>query len=116
MDKSLQCITLAASSDKNKNNPRYPSAYKYVLDIIKKCCKDFCPSVAINMKEHIRCPSLPCLGPTTADVVLSELRDAILSESRTLADVRGGKEVDLVEWLQVEPQLPLLIGVNVNKG
>ena len=116
MDKSLQCITLAASTDKNKDNPQYPSAYKHVLDVIKNCCKDFCPSVAINMKEYIRCPSLPCLGPTTADVVLSELKNAFLSESRTLADVRGGKVVDLEEWLHVEPQLPLLIGANVKEG
>ena len=53
---------------------------------------------------------------TTADVVLSELSNAFLSKSRTLAGVRGGKEIDLKEWLQVEPQLPPLIGVNVKKG
>ena len=111
---NLQCITLEASSD--KDNPQYPSAYKDVLDVIKKGCEDFCPSVANNVKEHIiRCTSMPCLGPDNTDVVLSELRDAFLSKSKTLADVKG-KVVNLEEWLLAEPQLPILIGLNVEKG
>ena len=117
MDKSLRCITLSVSADNNKKNPQYPILHKCVLDAIKKCCEDFCPSVAKNMNEYIRCPPLPCLQNSTADVELPLLRNVISSgSSPVLVDVTGDKVVDLAEWLQVEPQLPLLIGVNKIQG
>ena len=89
-------------------------------NVIKGYYEDFCPSLAKNMKECIRCPPLPCLGPSMAEVELPLLQNAISSfspqSSYTLVDVSGSKEVDLKEWLQVEPQLPLLIGVSVKEG
>ena len=48
-----------------------------------------------------------------AEVELPRLRKAISLQSPTLVDISGGKVVDLKEWLQVEPQLPLLIGVSM---
>ncbi|KAL5506393.1 hypothetical protein EMCRGX_G008019 [Ephydatia muelleri] len=119
MDKSLQCLSFSVSTEKNKNNLKYPVQHNRVLCVIKKCCEDFCPSLAKNMKECIRCPSLPCLGPTIADVELPLLRNAISSmspESYTIVDVSGENEVDLKEWIKAEPQLPLLIGVSVKEG
>ena len=107
VDKSLQCISFTVSAGKLKNNSQYPKQHKHVLDLIKKSCKDFCPTVAKNMNEHI------CKGPSMAEVELPLLRTAISLQSPTLVDISGTKEVDLEEWLQVEPQLPLLIGVSM---
>ena len=113
MDKSLQCLSFAVSTEKDKNNPKYPVQHNRVLCVIKKCCEDFCLSLAKNMKECIRCPSLPCLGPSITEVELPLLRNAISfmsPESYTI------KEVDLKEWIKAEPQLPLLIGVSMKEG
>ena len=90
-----------------KNNSQYPKQHKHVLDAIQKCCKDFCPSVAKNMNERI------CKGPSMAEVELPLLRKAISLQLPTLVDISGTKMVDLEKWLQVEPQLPLLIGVSM---
>ena len=107
MDKSLQCLSFTVSAAKLKNNSQYPEQHKCVLDLIKKTCEDFCPSVAKNMNECI------CKGPSMAEVELPHLRTAISLRSPTVADISGKKEVDLEEWLQAEPQLPLLIGVSM---
>ena len=107
MDKSLQCLSFTVSAEKHKNNSQYPEQHKSVLDLIKKTCEDFCPSVAKNMNERI------CKGPSMAEVELPLLRKAISLQSPTLVDISGTKVVDLKEWLQVEPQLPLLIGVSM---
>ena len=107
MDKSLQCLSFTISAEKYKNNSQYPKQHKHVLDAIQKCCKDFCPSVAKNMNERIY------KGPSMAEVELPRLRKAISLQSPTLVDISGGKVMDLKEWLQVEPQLPLLIGVSM---
>ena len=107
MDKSLQCLSFTVSAAKHKNNSQYPKQHERVLDLIKKTCEDFCPSVAKNIKEHI------CKGPPMDEVELLLLRKAIESQTPTLVDVSGTKVVDLEEWLQVEPQLPLLIGVSM---
>ena len=107
MDKSLQCLSFIVSAEKHKNNSQYPEQHKSVLDLIKKTCEDFCPSVAKNMNERI------CKGPSMAEVELPLLRKAISLQSPTLVDISGTKVVDLEEWLRVEPQLPLLIGVSM---
>ena len=107
VDKSLQCLSFTISAEKLKNNSLYPERHKCVLDLIKKSCKDFCPTVAKNMNECI------CKGSSMAEVELPLLRTAISLQSPTLADISGTKVVDLEEWLQAEPQLPLLIGVSM---
>ena len=107
VDKSLQCLSFTVSAGKLINNSQYPERHKCVLDLIKKTCEDFCPTVVKNMNERI------CKGPSMAEVELPFLRNAISLQYPTLPDILRTKVVDLEEWLQVEPQLPLLIGVSM---
>ena len=48
-----------------------------------------------------------------AEVELPLLRKAISLQLKTLVDISGTQVVDLKKWLQLEPQLSLLIGVSM---
>ena len=103
----LSCI--ATTSD--ESNPQYTSS---VIQVIKKACDEFCPSVSVM--ELITCPPEATSDHTPATVKLELLKEKVHNKKNILADSTNKKQVKVNEWLKVEPQLLVLIGIKEKLG
>ena len=104
----FRCLSCTATTS-DESNPQYTLS---VIQVIKKACDEFCPSVSVV--ELITSPPEATSDHTPATVELRLLKKCI--NKKTLLDSTGEKQVLLSEWKKVEPQLQELIGMKEEAG
>ena len=106
----FRCLSCTVATTE-ESNPQYTSS---VIQVIKKACDEFCPSVSVM--ELITCPPEATSDHTPATVKLELLKEKLHNKKNILADSTNKKHVKVNEWLKVEPQLLELIGIKEKLG
>ena len=114
MREDFQCL-LCAVSTSDKTNMEYSKLILSVINVIKVTCDEFCPSV--SMVELITCPLEATSDHVAATVECDTLKEMILKVgSATVTDSSRKKQVNIIEWRKVEPQLLHLIDADQKQG
>ena len=114
MREDFQCL-LCAVSTSDKTNMEYSKLILSVINEIKVTCDEFCPSV--SRVELITCPPEATSDHVPATVECATLKEMILKAgTATVTDSSRKKQVNIIEWRKVEPQLPHLIGADQKQG
>eukprot|EP00731_Ephydatia_muelleri_P001875 Em0001g1875a len=110
MREDFQCL-LCTVSTSDKTSIDYSKLILSVINEIKVTCDEFCPSV--SRVELITCPPEATSDHVPATVECATLKEMILKAgTATVTDSSRKKQVNIIEWLKVEPQLPHLIGAD----
>ena len=113
MRDDFQCLTCAVSTS-DKTNINYTKHILSVINVITVACDEFCPSV--SRVELITCPPEATSDHTATTVECEVLKAILFNGVTTMADSSGEKEVNIVNWREVEPQLSDLLGVELKQG
>ena len=109
----FQCLTCAVSTS-DKTNINYTKHILSVTTAITVACNEFCPSV--SRVELITCPPEATSDHTATTVECETLKDILLNNMTTMVDSTGDKEVNIIQWRRMEPQLSYLVGVELKRG
>eukprot|EP00731_Ephydatia_muelleri_P026577 Em0018g677a len=110
MREDFQCL-LCAVSTSDKTDMDYSKLILSVINVIKVTCDEFCPSV--SRVELITCPPEATTDHVAATVECEALKEMLLKAGKaTVTDSSRKKQVNIIEWRKVEPQLPHLVGVD----
>ena len=113
MREDFQCL-LCAVSTSDKTSIDYSKLILSVINEIKVTCEEFCPSV--SRVELITCPPEATSDHAAATVECATLKEMLLNGMTAICDSTGDINVNLLQWLKVEPQLPHLIGADQKQG
>ena len=113
MSEDFRCLLLAVSTD-DKTDITYSQFVLSVIEVITKACKEFCPSV--SRVEFITCPPEVTSDHVAAIVECEVLKKILLKGTRKVTDCTGKRYVFVSRWRELEPQLPTLLGVQLNQG
>ena len=114
MREDFQCL-LCTVSTSDKTSIDYSKLILSVINEIKVTCDEFCPSV--SRVELITCPPEATSDHVAATVECATLKEMILKAgTATVTDSSRKKQVNIIEWRKVEPQLPHLIGADQQQG
>ena len=114
MREDFQCL-LCAVSTSDKTSIDYSKLILSVINEIKVTCDEFCPSV--SRVELITCPPEATSDHVAATVECDTLKEMILKAgTATVTDSSRKKQVNIIEWRKMEPQLPHLIGADQKQG
>ena len=115
MREDFQCL-LCAVSTSDKTSIDYSKLILSVINEIKVTCDEFCPSV--SRVELITCPPEASSDHVAATVECATLKEMMILKAgtATVTDSSRKKQVNIIEWRKVEPQLPHLIGADQKQG
>ena len=113
MSEDSQCL-LCAVSTSDKSDINYSKLILSVTNVIKEAYDEFCSSV--STVELITCPPEASSDNVAATVQCQELKMLLKASTATVTDSSRRKQVNIIKWMEVEPQLPHLIGADQKQG
>ncbi|KAL5515482.1 hypothetical protein EMCRGX_G000655 [Ephydatia muelleri] len=112
MREDFQCL-LCAESTFDKSDIHYSQLILSVINVIKRVCNEFCPSV--SRVELITCPPEATSDHVAATVECEVLKKIILQGVTTMADSTGNTVVNIIKWTKMVPKLSKLIDVELKQ-